>query len=57
MVDELANWRGAGVAYRDGLENRCAFIGTGGSNPPLSVDRPCELGFGVRYTIMSADFC
>ncbi len=30
-------WRGVGVAYRAGFENRCAPWGTGGSNPPLSV--------------------
>ena len=29
--------RGAGVAERAGLENRCAFRGTEGSNPSLSA--------------------
>ena len=29
--------RGAGVVERGGLENRCAFIGTEGSNPSLSA--------------------
>ena len=29
--------RGAGVVDRDGLENRCAFTGTVGSNPTLSA--------------------
>ena len=30
-------WRDAGVAERAGLENRCAFTGTEGSNPSLSA--------------------
>ena len=29
--------RGAGVVERDGLENRCAFTGTVGSNTTLSA--------------------
>ncbi len=29
--------RGAGVVERGGLENRCAFTGTQGSNPCLSA--------------------
>ena len=29
--------RGAGVVERGGLENRCAFMGTEGSNPSLSA--------------------
>ncbi len=29
--------RGAGAAERGGLENRCAFAGTEGSNPSLSA--------------------
>ena len=33
----IMTWRGVGVAYRAGFENRCAPWGTGGSNPPLSA--------------------
>ena len=32
--------RGGRVVERGGLENRCAFTGTGGSNPSLSAERP-----------------
>ena len=32
-----SNRRGAGVVERGGLENRCAFTGTEGSNPSLSA--------------------
>ena len=31
------NWRGAGAVERGGLENRCSFLGTQGSNPCLSA--------------------
>ena len=31
-------WRGAGAVERGGLENRCAFAGTQGSNPCLSAN-------------------
>jgi hypothetical protein len=31
--------RGAGVVDRGGLENRCTFTGTVGSNPTLSASR------------------
>ena len=30
-------WRGARVVERDGLENRCTFTRTEGSNPSLSA--------------------
>lgn len=33
----LSNWRSAGAVERDGLENRCTFRGTEGSNPSLSA--------------------
>jgi hypothetical protein len=32
--------RGARVVDRDGLENRCTFTGTVGSNPTLSASEP-----------------
>ena len=31
--------RGAGVVERGGLENRCTFTGTVGSNPTLSANK------------------
>ena len=34
--------RGAGAVERGGLENRCAFTGTEGSNPSLSAIRRCR---------------
>ena len=33
---KLKVWRGGRVVERGGLENRYAFTGIGGSNPPLS---------------------
>ena len=33
----FCQWRVAGVVERGGLENRCAFAGTKGSNPLLSA--------------------
>src|SRR5689334_2004098 len=35
--------RGAGVAERGGLENRCTLAGTVGSNPTLSATSPATL--------------
>ena len=34
----------------DGLENRCAFTGTVGSNPTLSAIRPAGFGAAVAGT-------
>ena len=34
---DRVEWRGAGVVERGGLENRCPFTGTQGSNPCLSA--------------------
>ena len=35
-VKIFVSWRGARVVDRGGLENRCSFAGTQGSNPCLS---------------------
>ena len=36
-VSFATNWRGGGVVYRDGLENRRGCKPSGGSNPSLSA--------------------
>ena len=41
--------RGAGVVERDGLENRCAFTGTVGSNPTLSATSIPEWALSLRH--------
>ena len=43
-----APWRGAGVVERGGLENRCPFTGTQGSNPCLSATCPRESVLPIR---------
>ena len=39
--------RGAGVVERGGLENRCAFMGTEGSNPSLSAKSELQAFFST----------
>ncbi len=44
-------WRGARVADRGGLENRCTFAGTEGSNPSLSESKGLDMIKNIVFDV------